>query len=378
VSLQCCFHNCWPIDARETARFAPGRENEEDRAAMSDATQGEADPAPAEHRVTRAEVEREILLEARAEALTLRSELRALRAKEVVTSAVEHMREDRVNVAAGAFAYRWFLSIFPTIIALLGVASLVTLPPSVVVSLIHGVTEALPASAADVFTKAISHSTQRAHGDLVATILASAVALWSAVSGMVIVEVGVGMAYGIKNDRTFLRKRFVALQLLVGGIVLGGGASALTVFGPQLGKVIKDSLPFSSITFGFTWTLVRWVAALTLINLLFTVLYYFSPNRPRSKWRWTSIGSLMATIVWALVSLGFSLYTSDFSSYDRTYGAFAGVAILIFWLFLTGLAILVGGEVNAAIERLGVINGAAVPPPAEDVSPGAAPHDGGA
>jgi len=321
---------------------------------MSDITRGASDPAPPERHPKRAEIEREVVAEARVGVVSLRSEFRALRVKEVLTSAVEHMREDRVNVAAGAFAYRWFLSIFPTIIALLGVASLVTLPPSVVVNLIHGVTRALPASAADVFTKAITHSTERIHGDLVATILASVVALWSAVSGMVIVEVGVGMAYGIKNDRTFLRKRFVALQLLVGGIVLGGGASALTVFGPQLGKVIENSLPFSAVSFGFTWTLVRWIAALTLINLLFTVLYYFSPNRPRAKWRWTSVGSLLATLVWALVSLGFSLYTSDFSSYNRTYGAFAGVAILIFWLFLTGLAILVGGEVNAAIERVDV------------------------
>ena len=336
---------------------------------MSEATNSESPPEAVDHRSTRAEIERKVVAEARAETITLRSEFQALRVKEVLTSAVEHMREDRVNVAAGAFAYRWFLSIFPTIIALLGVASLVTLPPSVVVSLIHGVTEALPASAADVFTKAISHSTQRIHGDLVATILASVVALWSAVSGMVIVEVGVGMAYGIKNDRTFLRKRFVALQLLVGGIVLGGGASALTVFGPQLGKVIKDSLPFSNVTFGFTWTLVRWVAALTLINLLFTVLYYFSPNRPRTKWRWTSVGSLLATVVWALVSLGFSLYTSDFSSYDRTYGAFAGVAILIFWLFLTGLAILVGGEVNAAVERLGNTSLATTSNPVGEATP---------
>jgi len=200
--------------------------------------------------------------------------------------------------------------------------------------------------------------------------------LWSAVSGMVIVEVGVGMAYGIRNDRSFLRKRFVALQLLVGGIVLGGGASALTVFGPQLGNVIKDSLPFDNVTFGFTWTLVRWVAALTLINLLFTVLYFFSPNRPRQRWRWTSVGSLLATLVWALVSLGFSLYTSDFSSYDRTYGAFAGVAILIFWLFLTGLAILVGGEVNAAVERLGIEELAKLSTPAGAATPVVPPQSG--
>ncbi len=289
-------------------------------------------------------------IETRAEEVT--PELRGLRLKDVFESAFEHMKVDRVNIGAGAFAYRWFLSIFPTIIALLGVASLVTLPPNVVVNLIHGVTKVLPAGAADVFTKAIAHSKVRVRGDLVATILASLVAVWSAVSGMVIVEEGLGMAYGLPRDRSFVQKRYVALQLLVGGIVLGGGASALAVFGAQLGTAIRHSLPISGVAFGFAWTLARWVVALGLINLLFSLLYYLAPNRPRPKWRWTSIGSLLATCLWALVSLAFSLYTSDFSSYERTYGAFAGVAILIFWLYLTGFAILVGGEVDAAAERL--------------------------
>jgi len=295
--------------------------------------------------------QRIVLMDAKARA-DLPEELRSLSLKDVAKSSMEHMRDDRVNVAAGAFAYRWFLSIFPTIIALLGVASLVTLPSSVVVRLIHGVTEALPASAAAVFTKAIVHSTLRVKGDLFATILASIVALWSAVSGMVVVEVGVGMAYSLPGERSFLAKRLVALELLIGGIVLGGAASALTVFGSQLGDSARHLVPISGVAFGFGWTALRWIAALTLINLLFTLIYYLAPNRARPKWRWTSLGALLATVLWAIVSLGFSLYTSDFPSYDRTYGAFAGVAILIFWLYLTGLAILVGGEVNAAVERL--------------------------
>ena len=93
--------------------------------------------------------------------------------------------------------------------------------------------------------------------------------------------------------------------------------------------------------------------ALALMNLLFSLLYYAAPNRSRSRWRWTSSGAVLATSLWAVVSLGFSIYTSSFGTYAKTYGAFAGVVILIFWLFLTGLAILVGGEVNAAVERRG-------------------------
>jgi membrane protein len=272
--------------------------------------------------------------------------------KAVAKSTVENMSADRVNVAAGAFAYRWFLSIFPLIIALLGIASLVTMPRAVVVDLINGVTKTLPSGAAHVFNDAISHATRRSAADLGATVLALVVALWSAVSGMVIVEEGLDMAYGLPADRSFLAKRVVAIQLLCGGIVLGGSASALTVFGTPLGNAIRGAVPIGGDVFTVTWWIVRWVVALALINLLFSLLYYLAPNHPRPTWRWTSPGAIIATLLWALVSFGFSLYTTNFSSYDRTYGAFAGVAILIFWLYLTGVAIFVGGEVNAAVERL--------------------------
>jgi membrane protein len=270
----------------------------------------------------------------------------------IVASTSRSMSADRVNVAAGAFAYRWFLSIFPLIIALLGIASLVTLPRSVIVGLIHGVTEALPPSAAHVLADAISHTTLHASENLPATVLALVVALWSALSGMVIVEEGLDMAYGLVLDRSFVNKRMVALQLLVGGVILGGSASALTVFGSPLGRQIRGAVPVSGELFPVVWAVLRWVVALALINLLFSLLYYLAPNRPRPRWRWTSVGALVATFIWAFVSFGFSLYTSEFTSYDRTYGALAGVAILIFWLYLTGVAIFVGGEVNAAIERL--------------------------
>ena len=270
----------------------------------------------------------------------------------VLGSAYANVKVDRVNVAAGAFAYRWFLSFFPTIIALLGFTTLITVPHGVVVNLINGVTKALPSGAAQVFTEAIANATQRTGTDLSTTVVASIVALWSATSGMVIVEEGLDMAYDLASDRSFLAKRVVALPLLVGGALLGGAASALIIFGPQLGHLIEHSAPVGGAAFAASWTFLRWIIALSFMNLLFTLLYYLAPNRPRPRWRWTSSGAVLATVLWALVSLGFSLYTSNFGSFGTTYGAFAGVAILIFWLYLTGLAILVGGEVNAAVERL--------------------------
>jgi membrane protein len=271
----------------------------------------------------------------------------------LLRSIMANVKVDRVNVAAGAFAFRWFLAIFPIIIALLGIAALVTIPSSVVVDLVHGVSKSLPSGAAQVFTVALTHTKKHSGIDLSATVVASVVALWSATSGMVIVEEGLDMAYGLPADRSFLKKRLVSIPLLLGATVLGGAASALVIFGPQLGNLINDSSPMGGAAFGFAWTVLRWIFALVLMNLLFSLLYFAAPNRLRPRWKWTSLGAVFATILWAIVSLGFSFYTTSFSSYGKTYGAFAGVAILIFWLYLTGIAILMGAEVDAAVARAG-------------------------
>jgi membrane protein len=167
------------------------------------------------------------------------------------------------------------------------------------------------------------------------------------------VEEGLDMAYGLAADRSFLKKRLTSIPLLIGATVLGGAASALVIFGPQLGNLINDSSSLGGNAFGIAWTVLRWFIALALMNLLFSLLYFIAPNRQRARWRWTSYGAVFATILWAIISLGFSFYTTSFSSYGRTYGAFAGVAILIFWLYLTGIAILMGAEVDAAVERFG-------------------------
>jgi len=273
--------------------------------------------------------------------------------KVALKSAKAQMKKDRASMAAGAFAYQWFLSLFPLIIALLGIAALVHIPQHVTVSLIKGVTKALPGGAAGVLTGAISQAQKHAGGALPAVILAAAVALWSASSGMSTVEEALDIAYQVPTDRSFLKKRLVGIVLLLSSVVLGGAASALIIFGSQIGSAIQGNIPVAGATFAAAWTAVRWVVALGLISMLFSVLYWIGPNRARPRWRWVTPGSLLGTVIWAVISIGFSFYTSSFgsTSYAKTYGAFAGVALLIFWLYLTGYAILAGGEVNAAFER---------------------------
>jgi membrane protein len=252
--------------------------------------------------------------------------------KQTLKRTLKEIKADRVTLIAAGMAYYFFLALFPAIIAAIGVMDLIGTSTE---WLINWIRTSLPGGAGEVVVDALaSNPDPPQKASLFAALIGIALALWSASSGFVALQSGLNVAYDIPEDRKFVGKRVVAVVLILATGLLGGVPSPFFTFG--------DSAVF---------TIVGWILTIAAVVVLFALFYYLGPKRESPRWVWVSPGGLVGAFIWLAASLAFGIYVTQFSSYGKTYGSLAGVIILILWLYLTSISILVGGELNAELER---------------------------
>jgi membrane protein len=263
--------------------------------------------------------------------------------KDIAKRTLKEVKADQVPLLGAGVAFYALLSLFPAIIAGVSIYGLVA-DPTTVQNQINELTGMLSPETATLVGEQLQQVTSGAGGALgLATVVGILTALWSASSGMKALITGVNLAYDESETRKFVKLRGLALLLTLGAMVLVGVALATIVGYPP----IADNLP----------TVLRWLVAFLRFVVLggllvvgLAVLYRYAPDRDQPKWSWVSWGSGIATLLWVLATIGFSIYANFFGNYNKTYGALAGVIILMFWLFLSAFVVLVGAEVNTEME----------------------------
>lgn len=276
---------------------------------------------------------------------------------QVTKRAWAEAKADQVPLLAAGVAFYTFLSLFPAMIAAVTVYGLVA-DRRTVAEQAEQLSQALPQEAASLITDQMQAITSQPEQSLgLGLLIALALALWSASGGVGNVITAVNVAYDEKETRGFLKRKGLALGLTLGAIVFAAVAITLIAVAP----VLLDALiPEGALR--YLLEAARWVGLLIAVAIGLAVLYRFAPDRDAPEFAWVSVGAAVATVIWMLASLGFSLYVDNFGSYSKTYGALAGVAVLMLWLWITAFIVLLGAEINAEAEQQTVRDTTVGPP----------------
>jgi membrane protein len=266
--------------------------------------------------------------------------------KQVLLRTKDQVKEDNLPLLAAGVAFFGFVALFPALIAGMTLYGLVA-DPAEVEQQVEQLTGALPEEAASLLGDQLREIASGSEQALGLGLLASlAAALFAASAGVQNLVKAVNIAYDEDETRGWFKLRGLALLLTLGAVVFLAGAVALVAVLPVVLQAV--GLQGAALVGA---QVARWAALVVFVLVALAVVYRFAPDRDDPRWSWVGLGSIVATVLWVLGSVGFSLYVSSFGNYGETYGALAGVVVLLLWLFLTSFIVLLGAEINSETEH---------------------------
>jgi membrane protein len=266
----------------------------------------------------------------------------------VLKRTVSEFRDDNLTDWAAALTYYAVLSIFPALIVLVSILGLAG--ESATNTILDNIKALGPGPAQDIISGAIKEIAASTSTAGVAFVLGLLGSLWSASGYVGAFSRASNQMYEIEEGRPFwkLRPLQIAMTLIL-LLLVAISAIAVVVSGPlasEVGKVF--GLEGTAVTI---FNIVKWPVIVVVLMTMLAILYYGAPNVRHPGFRWITPGGVLAVLLWILASLGFAFYVSNFSSYNATYGSLAGVIVFLIWLWISNIAVLLGAEMNAEIER---------------------------
>ena len=260
----------------------------------------------------------------------------------------KEFNDDGAVDLAAALTYYGVLSIFPGLLVLVSVLGLVG--ESTIAEVQAAIKEVAPGAVGDFVDQAITQVSNNASAAGLVAVIGLLIAFWSASSYISAFMRASNTIYDVPEGRPVWKTLPIRLGVTAAVGLMLIASALIVVFTGDLAAKAGELIGLGS-TAVTVWNIAKWPVLLILVSLMLSILYWASPNARHGGFRWVSPGGLLAVLVWVLLSAGFAVYVANFGSYNRTYGAIAGVIVFLVWLWLSNCAILLGAELDAELER---------------------------
>jgi membrane protein len=266
---------------------------------------------------------------------------------ELLKRVYHEINEDEVFTRAAALAYYFVSALFPMIFFLMAILGLLSQSRNLESGLLNYAARFMPPDAFTLLQKTLHEITQSSTGFKL--LLGLMLALWSGSGGVSSIMDALNRCYHVKESRPLWKQKLIALGMTVALSALTIVALVIILYGGDIARFVGAHTGLSA-PLVLAWRILQWPIALFFVMAAFALLYYWGPDA-KQGWQWITPGSLVGVLLWIGASLLFRTYLHFFNSYSKSYGSLGAVIVLLLWLYISGVAILVGGEINSEIEH---------------------------